>query len=63
MFPYAMKLMNIQKILRIALNSLYSASRSGGFVVSCLPVDNSVDVEYDGFVEQEMPVVIWEGLE
>jgi len=27
------------------------------------PVDNSVDVEYDGFVGHEMPVVIWEGLE
>lgn len=27
------------------------------------PVDNSVDVEYDGFVGHEMPVVILEGLE
>ena len=25
-------------------------------------VDNSVDVGYDGFVEQEMPVVIWESV-
>lgn len=27
------------------------------------PVDNSVDMPYDEFVEQEMPAVIWEGLE
>lgn len=50
-------------ILAPRMRKLFERWLNDEFEMLQNPIDSSVDVGYDGFVEQEMPAVILEGLE